>query len=119
VRIFAISSLCLLLGALLNCPRDGRQDVNENPTLETVFTGTAEYDEAVAAAQVCAAGEQCVIAGGVKGCRCPVAVRASEKQRVDDAARRARCRQVERLYCPPLRNPRCEKNRCVADQVPE
>ena len=59
------------------------------------------------------------IAGGVRGCRCPAAVRASTKQAVDDAAQAARCEQVERLFCPPLRNPRCEREVCVADEVPE
>ena len=77
------------------------------------------YDDIVAEARHCAAQEKCSVAGGVKGCRCPVAVRASTKQRVDDAAREASCQQVERLYCPPLKNPRCEKQMCVADQVSE
>lgn len=34
------------------------------------------YDRVVAEARRCEAGTPCAIAGGVKGCRCPVAVRA-------------------------------------------
>ena len=79
----------------------------------------ATYDEIVADARRCPAQEQCSIAGGVTGCRCPVAVRADAKASVDAAAREARCAQTERLYCPPLENPRCEKQVCVADQVRE
>jgi hypothetical protein len=84
------------------------------------YGGSLEiYDEIVADARRCAAQEQCSVAGGVKGCRCPVAVRSDAKERVAAATREASCVQVERLYCPPLENPRCEKDVCVADQVRE
>lgn len=83
------------------------------------IVATATYDEIVARAGRCTAQQACAIAGGVRGCRCPAAVRASTKQAVDDAAQAARCEQVERLFCPPLRNPRCEREVCVADEVPE
>ena len=77
------------------------------------------YDAVVANARRCAGEEKCLIAGGVKGCRCAVAVRRDAKAEVDQAARVATCPQVERLYCPPLENPRCEARQCVADQVRE
>jgi hypothetical protein len=83
------------------------------------IAATTTYDEIVSSARRCNAREACAIAGGVRGCRCPVAVRASTKQAVDDAAQAATCEQVERLFCPPLRNPRCEKDACIADQVLE
>src|SRR5688572_17485269 len=77
------------------------------------------YDQVVSGARRCTAQEMCAIAGGVRGCRCPVAVRASTKQAVDEAAQAASCEQVERLFCPALRNPRCEREICIADQVSE
>jgi len=77
------------------------------------------YDQIVADARPCAAQETCSVAGGAKGCRCPVAVRSDTKARVEDAAREASCAQVERLYCPPVEHPRCENQVCVADQVRE
>ena len=83
------------------------------------IAATATYDEIVSGARRCSAQDACAIAGGVQGCRCPVAVSASRKQAVDEAARAASCEQVERLFCPPLRNPRCEREACIADQVPE
>lgn len=76
-------------------------------------------DRIVANARQCTAQEQCSIAGGVKGCRCPVAVRADAQGRVDAAAQEVTCALPERLYCPPLRNPRCDKQTCVADGVYE
>jgi hypothetical protein len=82
-------------------------------------SGLELYDKIVADAQRCAPEEKCAVAGGVQGCRCPVAVRASAKQVVDKAAGEASCEQVERLYCPPLKNPRCQKQACIADQVRE
>jgi len=77
------------------------------------------YDKIVAGARQCSVQGQCSVAGGVKGCRCPVAVRAGAKGQVDAAAREASCPQTERLYCPPLENPRCEKQVCVAQEVGE
>jgi hypothetical protein len=77
------------------------------------------YDKIVADSRWCAAQEKCSVAGGVKGCRCPVAVRAGDKARVDANAGNATCAQTERLYCPLLQNPRCEENVCVADKVRE
>src|SRR5262245_4856752 len=77
------------------------------------------YDEIVARARRCPALEPCAIAGGVKGCRCPVAVRADAREAVSAAAQETRCAQTERLYCPRLEHPRCEKQVCVADQVRE
>jgi hypothetical protein len=77
------------------------------------------YDEIVADARRCVAGDHCLVAGGVRGCRCPVAIRASMQPRVDDAARERSCGQIERLYCPPLGNPRCEMQMCIADEVRE
>ena len=77
------------------------------------------YDRVVAEARRCEPGTPCAIAGGVKGCRCPVAVRADMKERVDAAARSAVCRQVERLDCMPLRNAHCENGVCVADEARE
>ena len=77
------------------------------------------YDKIVADARRCIVQEQCLVAGGVKGCRCAVAVRASAKAHVDSVARETSCAQVERLYCPPLENPRCQKDVCVADLVSE
>ena len=88
-------------------------------TSRSTKSGLELYDEVVADARRCASEEKCAIAGGVKGCRCPVAVRDSAKARVDKAAREASCEQVERLFCPPLQNPRCEKETCIADQVDE
>jgi hypothetical protein len=88
-------------------------------TASTRLAATSTYDEIVSDARRCNAQEACAIAGGVRGCRCPVAVRARMKQAVDDAAQAATCEQVERLFCPPLRNPRCEKEACIADQVLE
>jgi len=81
------------------------------------IAATSMYDEIVSGARRCTAQEACAIAGGVRGCRCPVAVRASMKQAVDQAAQAASCDQVERLFCPTLRNPRCEREICIADQV--
>jgi hypothetical protein len=83
------------------------------------IAATSTYDDIVFGARRCSAQDACAIAGGVRGCRCPVAVRASTKQAVDAAAAAASCEQVERLYCPPLRNPRCEREACIADEVPE
>jgi hypothetical protein len=83
------------------------------------IAATSTYDEIVSGARRCTAQEACAIAGGVRGCRCPAAVRASTKQAVDEAARAASCEQVERLFCPPLRNPRCEREACIADEVRE
>jgi hypothetical protein len=77
------------------------------------------YDKIVAGARPCIVEGQCSIAGGVKGCRCPVAVRAGAKGQVDAAARKASCPQTERLYCPPLENPRCENQVCVAKENDE
>jgi hypothetical protein len=91
----------------------------EQVTASTRLAATSTYDEIVSDARRCNAQEACAIAGGVRGCRCPVAVRARMKQAVDDAAQAATCEQVERLFCPPLRNPRCEKEACIADQVLE
>ena len=88
-------------------------------TVPLKIAATSTYDEIVSGARRCTAQEACAIAGGVRGCRCPVAVRASTKQAVDDAAQAASCEQVERLFCPPLRNPRCEREVCIADQVSE
>lgn len=79
----------------------------------------AKYDQLVADSRRCEAEERCSLAGGVKGCRCPVSVRAGTKARVEAAARAASCAAVERLYCPPFENPRCKNNVCVADQVRE
>lgn len=79
----------------------------------------AIYDDIVADARRCIALQTCSIAGGVKGCRCPVSVRESAKERVGNAAREASCAETERLYCPPLKNPHCEKQVCIADQVLE
>jgi len=86
---------------------------------EATPASLAAYDAAIADARRCAGEERCVIAGGVKGCRCRVAVRSYALEAVDRAARMASCPQVERLYCPPLTNPRCESGRCVADSVPD
>jgi hypothetical protein len=83
------------------------------------IAATTTYDEIVSGARRCRAQEACAIAGGVQGCRCSVAVRASRKQAVDEAARLASCEQVERLFCPPLRNPRCDREACIADPLPE
>ena len=83
------------------------------------IAATSTYDEIVSGARRCSGQEACAIAGGVRGCRCPVAVRSVTKQAVDDAAQAASCEQVERLFCPPLRNPRCEREACIADQVLE
>jgi hypothetical protein len=80
---------------------------------------TSTYDEVVSGARRCTAQEKCVVAGGLRGCRCPVAVRENAKGAVDAAARVSSCEQVERLYCPPLTNAHCEKEYCVADPVPE
>ena len=77
------------------------------------------YDDLVSQARRCGANDRCVVAGGVRGCRCAVPVRAEERGRVDDAAQASRCAQVERLYCPPLSAPRCEKGRCTADEARE
>lgn len=79
----------------------------------------AIYDDIVADARSCTASQTCSIAGGIKGCRCPVPVRESAKERVGNAAREASCAETERLYCPSLKNPRCEKQVCIADQVLE
>ena len=76
-----------------------------------------QYDRVVAESRRCAPGQGCAIAGGVPGCRCPVAVRAEAKAEVDAAAARARCRQTERLYCPPLADPRCESGNCAASLI--
>jgi hypothetical protein len=92
---------------------------NVCPLTTGVETKIQPYDDLVTEARRCSAGDTCVIAAGVKGCRCPVAVRASEKQRVDNAAKEAVCEQVERLYCPPLSNPRCEKSVCIATPAVE
>lgn len=75
----------------------------------------ADYDRIVAEAKRCTADEPCIVAGGVKGCRCPTALRASQAQRVSAMAQGAMCPQIERLYCPPLRAPRCIDGRCAAD----
>lgn len=93
----------------------------EQVAASTRIAATSTYDEIVSDARRCNgnAQEACAIAGGVRGCRCPVAVRARMKQAVDDAAQAASCEQVERLFCPPLRNPRCEREACIADQVLE
>jgi hypothetical protein len=95
--------------------RDRAQAAADAVALKIAATST--YDEIVSGARRCSAQEACAIAGGVRGCRCPVAVRAGTKQAVDDAAQAASCEQVERLFCPPLRNPRCEREACIADQV--
>jgi hypothetical protein len=80
---------------------------------------TGSYDDIMSGARRCTSQETCAVAGGVRGCRCPVAVRANAKGAVDAAARAASCEQVERLYCPPLVNPRCVNGTCVADPAPE
>lgn len=77
------------------------------------------YDDLVSRARQCGADDRCVVAGGVKGCRCAVPVRAEERGHVDDAAHRSQCAQVERLYCPQLSAPRCEKGLCTADESRE
>ena len=77
------------------------------------------YDDLVSQARRCGANDRCVVAGGVTGCRCAVPIRAEERGRVDDAAHASRCAQVERLYCPPLSAPRCEKGLCTADEARE
>ena len=85
-------------------------------------TASAElraYDDLVSQARRCGANDRCVVAGGVKGCRCAVPVRAEERGRVDDAAHVSQCAQVERLYCPQLSAPRCEKGLCTADESHE
>jgi len=63
--------------------------------------------------------EKCSVSGGVKGCRCPIAVRATASSLVDAAAQHVSCPQMERLYCPPLVDPRCERQVCVADEARE
>lgn len=90
-----------------------------HPCFETARAQStiADYDRIVADATRCAADEPCAVAGGVKGCRCPTSVRASEAQRVSAAAQGATCPQIERLYCPPLRAPHCNDGRCTAEVV--
>jgi hypothetical protein len=90
-----------------------------HPCFETARAQStiADYDRIVADAMRCTPEEPCTIAGGVKGCRCPSAVRASEAQRVSVAAKGATCPQIERLYCPPLRAPHCNDGRCAAEVV--
>ena len=97
----------------------GHCRAGEQVAASTRIAAISTYDEIVSDARRCNAQEACAIAGGVRGCRCPVAVRARMKQAVDDAAQAASCEQVERLFCPPLRNPRCEREACIADQVLE
>lgn len=77
------------------------------------------YDQLIAEFKSCKLDERCAIAGGVKGCRCPGAVRAEAKARIDAAAQAATCPAVERLYCPPLKDPRCEASVCTATPVLE
>jgi hypothetical protein len=82
--------------------------------------GISEYDEAVTAAVSCTADETCVIAGGVWGCRCPVAVVADQEADVNQAAAEAECPdEYERLACVPVVNPRCDNGRCLADTQQE
>lgn len=82
-------------------------------------TSLAVYDALVAAGRICAQHDACVVAGGVKGCRCPLAVRADAASEIAVAARAAQCPQIERLYCPPLANPVCAQGRCAAQIVEE
>ena len=74
----------------------------------------AAYDQLISESKRCDAEAQCTVAGGVKGCRCASPVRSDAKARVDAAAQGAVCPAVERLYCPPLKQPRCEAGVCVA-----
>ena len=80
--------------------------------------GKSAYDEAVSEAQSCSAMDTCVIAGGVTGCRCEVAVRDTKAGAVNQAASEVSC-EVEKLACFELENPRCDDNVCVADEVIE
>lgn len=75
----------------------------------------AAYDAIVAESKACTAETECVVAGGVPGCRCEQAVEASAANSVDDAAAKAACDQ-ERLACPTLSSPRCEQGACTADE---
>lgn len=90
-----------------------------HPCFETAHAQStiADYDRIVAEAKRCTADESCIVAGGVKGCRCQTAVRASEAQRVSAMAQSITCPQIERLYCPPLRAPHCIDGRCAAEIV--
>lgn len=116
--------------AQVSCPDFERAAGTEGPYIESgcakaasttarKISPTSTYDEVVSGARRCTAQEKCVVAGGLRGCRCPVAVRENAKGAVDAAARVSNCEQVERLYCPPLTNAHCEKEYCVADPVPE
>jgi hypothetical protein len=112
-------ALYVLLAASFGSSALAEAADNVCPLTSRVETKIQAYDDVVTEARRCSAGDACVIAGGVRGCRCAVAVRASAKQRVDSAAKEAACEQVERLYCPPLSNPRCEKSVCIATPAVE
>jgi hypothetical protein len=79
----------------------------------------AEYDQLITASKRCNPDDRCVVAGGIKGCRCSTAVRSEAQARVEGAAQGAVCPAIERLYCPPLKDPRCDAGICVATPVPE
>ena len=79
--------------------------------------GLATYDETVRAAQACEDGDTCVLAGGLPGCRCAVAVRADAADAVASAADEAECPDNERLACFALHNPHCLEGTCVATAV--
>jgi hypothetical protein len=80
-------------------------------------TNLDSYDDVVSEATRCDGTERCVLAGGVPGCRCEVAVRASAAEQVDEAADATGCPHVERLACVPLEKLRCEAGRCMGDTV--
>ena len=105
-------SVTVVLGALTLSPSHAASDRgNERPL--------AEYDQLISESKRCNPDDRCVVAGGVKGCRCSTAVRSEAKARIEAAAQGATCPAVERLYCPPLKDPRCEARICVATPVPE
>jgi hypothetical protein len=73
-----------------------------------------EFQQIIEEAQVCEPGDTCVLAGGGQ-CTCDQPVNADSVERVERAVQDLDCGGAV-VDCIGFSNPRCENNRCVADQ---
>jgi hypothetical protein len=73
-----------------------------------------EHDRILeSASRTCSQDSDCVIAGGLGGCTCPIVVNRQSQKQIDNASRRAFC-GGSMVECPDLGTPVCREGACTS-----